>query len=229
MASSTIEPASFDFLKAISANNNRDWFTANKATYTVAHENMVAFAEALLGEMQTHDLIETASGKKSLMRIYRDTRFSKDKTPYKQHFGGGFRRATQELRGGYYYHIEPGNSFIGCGFWGPSKEDLAHIRAQIAQAPEEFREILAQPGFVKTFGSLEGEQLKTAPKGYPKEHPAIDLLRYKQFLVSTTFTDKQVLSPQFARKVSDTFKEVRPFFDYMSSVLTTDLNGAPLF
>ena len=177
MASSVIQQSTFDFLKQLAKNNNRDWFNANKATYTEAHENMIAFADAVLSAMHTHDNIETESGKRSLLRIYRDTRFSKDKTPYKQHFGGGFRRATRELRGGYYFHIEPGNSFVGCGFWGPSKEDLAHMRAQIAMAPEEFREVLEHPGFKKTYGTIEGEQLKTAPKGYPKDHPAIDLLR----------------------------------------------------
>lgn len=228
MSTSTIQPHTFDFLQALAKNNNRDWFNANKATYQEAHANMIGFADALLAEMQTHDHIETASGKASLMRIYRDTRFSKDKTPYKQHFGGGFRRATAELRGGYYYHIEPGNSFVGAGFWGPNKEDLAHIRAQIAQFPDELREVLADKEFVKVFGGLKGEQLKTAPKGYPKDHPAIDLLRYKQLIVSHAFSDKDVLSKNFAKKVSDTFKAVRPFFDYMSSILTTDLNGAPL-
>ena len=110
-----------------SKNNNRNWFNANKDEYVTNHEQMISFAESVLEEMHKHDKIETVSGKKSLHRIYRDIRFSKDKSPYKNHWGGGFKRATKLLRGGYYYHIEPGNTIVAGGFWGPDKEDLARI------------------------------------------------------------------------------------------------------
>ena len=120
------------FLIKIKINNDRDWFKANKQLYLEAHGNLIQFADELLDRLKSHDQIETQSGKKSLFRIYRDVRFSKDKTPYQTHFSGGFRRATLELRGGYYFRIQPGGkSIIAGGFWAPNSEDLKHIRSQI--------------------------------------------------------------------------------------------------
>lgn len=225
-----IEKANLEFLKTLKANNNRDWFTENKSLYQQHHEATIAFADELLSEMNKHDNIETESGKKSLFRIYRDVRFSKDKSPYKTHWGGGFKRATNQLRGGYYFHIEPnGKSFVGGGFWAPNKEDLLRIREDIATDASELREILSHPDFVNTFGELGGEQLKTAPKGFDKDHPDVDLLRYKQFIFGANFSDKEVLSGDYLHTVNETFKKMRPFFDYMSEVLTTDANGTPLY
>lgn len=218
------------FLKSLAKNNDRDWFADHKDEYQKHHEVMISFADELLSKMNQHDNIETVSGKKSLQRIYRDVRFSKDKSPYKTHWGGGFKRATKLLRGGYYYHIQPdGGSFIGGGFWGPNKEDLLRIREDIASDASDLREIITSPEFVDTFGELQGEQLKSAPKGFDKEHADIDLLRYKQFLIGKHFTDKEVLAGDFIDRANDTFKKMRPFFDYMSDVLTTDSNGSPLF
>ena len=224
-----LSQSNLDFLIQLEKNNNRDWFTENKKRYEKEHAQIVEFADELLGKMNQHDSIETPTGKKSLFRIYRDVRFSKDKSPYKTHWSGGFRRATKQLRGGYYFHIQPnGQSFIGGGFWEPNKEDLQRIREDIERDPSELQAILADPNFVNTFGKLEGEQLKTAPKGFDKEHPAIDLLRFKQFIFGRNFTDAEVLQPNFVDVANDTFKKMRPFFDYMSDVLTTDANGAPL-
>lgn len=218
------------FLKALASNNDRDWFAENKAVYQKHQEVMVSFADDLLVKMNQHDNIETLTGKKSLQRIYRDVRFSKDKSPYKTHWGGGFKRATKLLRGGYYYHVQPnGGSFIGGGFWAPNKEDLLRIREDIASDASDLREIITSPEFVDTFGQLEGEQLKSSPKGFDKEHPDVDLLRYKQFIVGKHFTDKEVLADDFIDRANDTFMKMRPFFDYMSDVLTTDSNGSPLF
>lgn len=217
------------FIQELAENNNRDWFNANKADYEVNREQVIAFAEALLARMNEHDVLETPSGKKSLFRIYRDVRFSKDKSPYKTHWSGSFKRASKYRRGGYYFHIEPGNqSFIAGGFWAPNKEDLARIREEIALAPDELREIIQNKEFVNAFGSLQGEQLKTAPKGYEKDHPAIDLLRYKQFIVVKPFSDEEVLRPDFVEQVNGIFQKMRPFLDYMSDVLTTDANGEPI-
>ena len=223
-------PASvFSFLKDLKANNNREWFQANKERYQEQYDLAAQFAEALLQRMKKSDDIETVSGKKSLFRIHKDVRFSKDKSPYKINIGGSFTRATVHLRGGYYFHIEPGNCFLGGGFWGPSAEDLKHIRNQIAADPQPLRDILASKKFKSFFGTLEGEQLKTAPKGFDKDHPAIDLINYKQFLVMRTFTDKEAQSADYLDQVVTTFEAMRPFFDYMSEILTTDLNGEPLF
>ncbi|MEL6561107.1 MAG: DUF2461 domain-containing protein [Bacteroidota bacterium] len=216
------------FLAKLKQNNNREWFQEHKHLYEAAHKNMIEFAGALYEEMQLHDQIVGTSGKKCLHRIYRDIRFSKDKTPFKRNFSGGFRRATDTLRGGYYFHIEPGKSFVGGGFWGPNPDDLKLIRSHIAAEPERLREIIDGQEFKEEFGQLDGEQVKTAPKGYSKDDPAIDLLRYKQFLVMREFTDQEVKSKEFYKAASDSFAKMRTFFDYMSEVLTTDLNGIPL-
>ena len=221
----TLDKSVFNFLKKLKKNNDRDWFNAHKDQYLAEHAKIIAFADALLKEMNKHDHIETASGKKSLHRIYRDTRFSADKTPYKNNWSGSFSRATAQLRGGYYFHLEPGNTFVGGGFWGPNPEDLKRIREDIATNGDELKKILNSKKFKTTFGKLEGEELKTAPKGYEKDHEHIDLIRKKQFVVWKGFTDAAVFSPGFHLKMNAAFKEMRPFFDYMSLALTTDANG----
>ena len=226
---STIPKSTFTFLNKVKNNNNREWFAENKSLYTTEYESVILFADSVLNEMNKHDLIETATGKKSLYRIYRDTRFSKDKTPYKTFFSGYLKRATKHLRGGYYFHIEPGNSFVGGGFWNPNSEDLLRIRKEIASDASELRAILSDQLFIDTFGELSGEKVKTAPRNFDKNHPNIDLLRYKQFLISKKFSDKDVLSPDFYKKVNTTFMAMRPFFNFMSEVLTTDENGVPLY
>ena len=226
----SISKENLAFLQLLGKNNNRDWFHAHKSEYVQHHENAIAFADSVLEKMNGHDNIETLSGKKSLFRIYRDVRFSKDKSPYKTHWGGGLKRATRQLRGGYYFHIQPGGqSFVGGGFWAPNKEDLFRIREEIASDAEELRAIINSKEIQSTFGALYGEQLKTAPKGFDKDHPDIDLLRFKQFVFIKKFSDEEVLEAQFDAVVNETFKRLRPFLDLMSDVLTTDSNGSPLF
>ncbi|MBB6112124.1 TIGR02453 family protein [Mucilaginibacter lappiensis] len=220
-----IPQSSFDFLNALKLNNNREWFNLHKADFEKEQHHLQIFAEALLQQMNVHDLIETVSGKKSLYRIYKDVRFSTDKTPYKIHWAGSFKRATKYRRGGYYFHMEPGNSFVGGGFFGPNPQDLKLIREDIAFDSAPLRAILNAPAFISTFETLKGEQLKTTPKGFDADHEAIDLLRYKQFLLMKRFTDAEVLDPHFVDLVNNTFKTMRPFLDYMSEVLSTDING----
>lgn len=224
-----IEKYNIKFLKDLKSNNDRDWFAENKADYEKHQANLVEVADELLANLSKHDNIDTPSGKKSVMRVYRDVRFSKDKSPYKTYTGFGFKRATQLLRGGYYINIEPGNSFVGGGFWGPNKDDLLKIRKGIETDEAEFREILGSKEFKSVFGELKGDQLKTCPKGFDKESPVVDLLRYKQYLLMKEFSDAEVLSPNFLKEADKTFKAMRPFFDLMSYNLTTDENGVPLY
>ena len=225
MSTATIPASALEFLKLLKKNNNRDWFNAHKDRYLFEQGQMIAFADALLMEMQKHDNIETPSGKKSLHRIYRDTRFSKEKIPYRHEFSGSFSRATKKLRGSYYFHIEPGNSFLGGGFWGPNPQDLKRVRDEIAYDAAPLRKIFKSKPFTETFGALHGEQVKTAPQGFSSDHKNIDLLRFKQYLLIKRFSDKEVLSPGFLKEVNATFKKMRPFFNYMSEVLSTDMNG----
>jgi len=222
---SIIPKSSLDFLNQLKKHNDRDWFNDHKELFIKEQSYIESFANDLLMELNSHDVIETPSGKKSLHRIYRDTRFSKEKTPYKTNWSGSFRRATKYRRGGYYFHIEPGNSFIAGGFWGPSPDDLKRIRDDFEFDDTPIRKIMKSKSFTSTFGTLQGEQLKTTPKGFEKDSKAIDLLRYKQFLVIKEFSDKEVLDNNFLKEANTTFKNMRPFFDYMSEVLTTDING----
>lgn len=225
MKSVTIPNSTFKFLRAIKKNNDRAWFAENKEWYQREHEQFKMFAHAILDKMSHHDEIE----KMRTHRIYRDVRFSKNKLPYKSHFSGGLSRATKWLRGGYYFHVEPGgNSFAGGGFWAPNAADLKRIRVEIASDDKPLRKILKSASFKKHFGTLEGETLKTAPRGFEKDHPAVDLLRYKQFLLIRSFSDKEVMATDFVAEVNKTFKAMRPFFNYMSEVLTTDENGVPI-
>jgi len=212
-------------LKQIEQNNNKPWFTENKATIDANFTEVKAFFKSVFDHMAAIDEVELFH----VHRLYRDVRFSKDKTPYKTYFGLHIGRKKPLLRGGYYLNIEPGKSFVGGGFWEPNKDDLLRIRKEIALDDSEFREIIRNPVFVQTFGGLVGEELKTAPKGFDKEHPAIDLLRKKQFLVMRSFTDEEIIQPGFINEVLQTFEAMKPFFDYMSEVLTTDVNGVSLY
>ncbi len=215
----------FDFLLKLRENNNREWFEQNKDEYEVALEEMIGLAEATLQKMRSHDEIETPSAKKVLKRIYRDTRFSKDKTPYKNHWSGSFKRASAHKRGGYYFHLEPGNSFVAGGFWGPEKEDLKRIREHLSQDATQYLEVIQNKNFKNNFGEVIGEQLKKAPKDFDPEDPNIELLRYKQFILKKTLSDKEVFSKKLPDILSNSFQEMRPYFDVMSEYLTTDLNG----
>ena len=126
---------------------------------------------------------------------------------------------------GYYVHLEPDNSFLGVGFWGPSPADLFRIRKELEVDAAEFRTIMADPTFKSYWGTLQGDEVKTAPKGFNKEHPNIDLIKKKQYTFHHRLSDQEVCDPNFSELIDDHFQNIRPYFDYMSSVLTTDLNG----
>jgi uncharacterized protein (TIGR02453 family) len=210
------------FLKKLQQNNKRDWFDAHKSEFKALESGVKQFYAQLFEQLNVVDSIDTFK----IFRIYRDVRFSKNKLPYKTHFGGSFHRTKPELRGGYYLHIAPQNeSFIATGFWDPSKEDLFRIRKEFEIDSEELRELMAQPEFNSVWGALQGEELKSAPRGFDKLDPNIDLIRRKQFIFTKKFTDKEVLSNDFKQQVINDFKVIRPYFNYMSSVLTTNLNG----
>ena len=224
----SISKSSLQFLKNLSQNNNRDWFAENKPSYVKAHEDIIQFADEVLNQLNTFDKIDTPNGKKVVKRIYKDVRFSKNKDPYKNNFGLVFIRAGADRRGSFYIHIQPGSNFIGGGFWGPEKDDLLRIRKHIEVDDSELRHVINSKQFTSNFGSLQGDQLKSAPKGFDKEHSAIDLLRYKQFLISKEFTDKDVLSSDFTTTAAETLKAMLPFFEVMTEMLTTNLNGESL-
>ncbi|MGB5700058.1 DUF2461 domain-containing protein [Muriicola sp.] len=221
---SSIQKESFLFLKSLEVNNNREWFNDHKDQYKALEADVKKFYQHLLEQMRLHDDIERLK----MFRIYRDVRFSKDKTPFKIHFAGSFSRAGNRLRGGYYLRLKPGESFIAAGFWDPNKEDLLRIRKELEMDASDFRKVIQQPSFTKTWGNLQGDELKTAPKGFEKDHPDIDLIRKKQFIFVKNFTDAEVFAKDFLQVANVSFKMIRPYFDLMSDILTTNLNGESL-
>jgi uncharacterized protein (TIGR02453 family) len=215
-----MNPSVFEFLSNLQQNNNREWFADNKTAYEKAKDEAYTFFESVANELMKIDEFS----KFKMYRIYRDVRFSTDKSPYKNHFGGIFMRLQPHNRGSFYVHLEPGNTFIGGGFWNPNKEDLQRIRQGI-EIENDLEIILNEPKLKKEFGGLFGESLKTAPKGFDKEHSRIDLIRYKQFLLKKDFDNKTVFSPTFKEQVVDGYTTMQPFFLYLTDVLTTDANG----
>lgn len=217
--------STFEFLELLAKNNNRDWFTDNKKRFETENNLAKAFFTEVFTDLEKIDSLE----KMQVFRIYRDVRFSKNKLPYKNHFSVGFSRTKPMLRGGMYLHIENEASFVGGGFWEPNNEDLLRIRKELELDASDLREIIADATFKKMFGTLEGEELKTAPKNFDKTHPDIDLIRKIQYLLTRKFSNKEVMSSNFKEEVIATFAAMRPFFNYMSDVLTTDLNGESLY
>ena len=209
------------FLEQLKRNNNREWFSGKKEEYQKHRRQVKGFFTLVQDRLNAQDKIE----KLKMFRIYRDVRFSKDKTPYQPHFSAAFTRLGVERRGTYYIRIKPGESLIGGGFWGPEKQDLFRIRKEFETDASELREIINNSVFQQVWGKLQGDAVKTAPKGFDKTHPNIDLIRQKQFLFKRDFTDAEVLSIDFIDEIVRSFQVIRPYFDLMSDILTTDLNG----
>jgi uncharacterized protein (TIGR02453 family) len=225
MTVETINKSTLKFLTDIAENNNRDWFQTNKQFYLDAQQNMHSFIDSLILEINKHDQLENISAKKSLHRIYSDMRFSKDKLPYHAKFDFGLKRFSKQRRGGYYMNIKPSNSYLACGFFAPNPADLKKIRLDISENYPQWNTLLQSETIQSNFGDLKGNTVLTTPRGFQKDHEAIELIRHKQFYLRHDFTDQEVLSAGFLAKANSIYQSVRPFFDYMSEVLTTDSNG----
>ncbi|HMP29948.1 MAG TPA: DUF2461 domain-containing protein [Saprospiraceae bacterium] len=209
------------FLKNLRQNNNKDWFLANKKVFDAANKEFKTIMQQISIEFGKYDVIEEPK----VFRIYRDVRFSSDKTPYKNNFAGYIERSTQMRRGGYYLHICPGESFIGGGFWQPEPHDLKRIRDEFAADPNTIQGIIQDPIFQKYFKKIEGESLVRPPKGYDAHLKAIDLIKQKGFVVTRPLPDNELKDPDFYKKAVDIYRSILPFHEYMSTVLTTNLNG----
>ncbi|EGV44920.1 DUF2461 domain-containing protein [Bizionia argentinensis JUB59] len=217
-----IDPNAFNFFKKLEKNNNREWFADNKPEFKAVEADIKNVFKTVFEALKVHDDVDQFK----VFRIYRDVRFSKNKLPYKIHLSGSFQRRKPELRGGYYMHLAPNNgSFIAIGFWDPSKEDLLRIRKEFEMDASEMRDIMDAKPFKSAWGKLEGDELITAPRNFDKEHPNIDLIRKKQYVFTKKISDAEVLQSNFLETVNTAFKEVKPFFNFMSDVLTTNLNG----
>lgn len=211
------------FLKDLARHNDRAWFEKNKSRYLEAKASFEDVVEAVLEQLQKFDAgMADLDPKKLPFRIYRDVRFSKDKRPYKTNMGAGFSpkgRLIQEP--GYYLHIEPGNkSFIAGGIYMPDADNLAKIRQEIDYNPEGLKKILSSKKFKELFGGFDDfDKLKTVPKGYQKDHPNIDWIKLKSFIVTMPLTDGQVADKKFVGLVKSACKSIKPLNDYIKDAL----------
>ena len=215
-----LEPV-LTFLNDISNHNNKTWFDQNRQAYETAKAEFERFVDLLIDEFRVPDDLQDLSAKDCVSRIYRDIRFSKDKSPYKTNMWAtiapGGKKAT---RMGYHFAIQPqGRSMIASGMWEPSTEQLIRFRQAIDHNAAEFKHIISDKAFLEYFGGIEGEKLKTAPQGYDRAHPEIELLQYKQILVSHRFTDEQVLADDFLEQVAAGCRMLRPIVDYLNDIL----------
>ena len=198
------------FLSDLQKNNNKEWFNDNRKRYEESKEKMLFFTELMIQEISKFDdEIKYISPKDCLFRIFRDVRFSKDKQPYKTNIGSFITRDGRKgHRAGYYIHLEPGASFIGGGVWCPMPEPLKAIRSEVYDNAEGLKEIIQDKSFNRYYPAIMGEQLKTAPKGFPRDFEDIALLRHKSYAFGHELTDKIVKSDDFVATVVDAFHEL---------------------
>ena len=214
----TIQKSTLRFLSDLTGNNTREWFNGNKKRYEAARHNYTEFLDELLLEVQQFEpAARGQKGKDLLFRIYRDVRFSNDKRPYKDHFGAYIAEGGRKsIYPGYYLHLAGDNkSFVAGGLWMPPAEQLKAVRQEIDYNLDGFREIVEDPAFRERFGELQGEQLKTTPKGYDKENPAIQYLRYKSWNAVMPLPDAVVLQDDFLQVVIEAMWALKPLNDFL--------------
>ncbi len=219
-----MDPINFEliltFLANLSKNNNKPWFEQNRPAYEAARGEFENFTNYLIDEFRVADNLGNLAAKDCISRIYRDLRFSKDKTPYQTHMWatiapGGKKAAHM----GYHVSIQPGGkSILAGGLWESTTQQLNRFRQSIDDDPSEFKGLMSARPFVDYFGGVKGDKLKTAPQGYDKSHPDIDLLQLKQVVVVRYFTDTEVLARDYPDKIVAGCRVMRPFLDYLDAI-----------
>jgi uncharacterized protein (TIGR02453 family) len=209
-----LHPQTLEFLSALKKNNSKPWFDENRSLYEVARADFQGMLKNLISGLSRFD--ETIKGlqvKDCVFRINRDIRFSHDKRPYKNNFGAAFSEGGKKSSApGYYLHIEPGSSFLAGGVWQPPPDQLQAIRQEIDYNLSEFREILEAKPFRKFYRELDREDMvKTAPKGYSKENPALEYLKYKSYTVTHPLEDSLLTSADFQKYVLSAYEVMMPF------------------
>ncbi len=214
-----------EFLTDLSANNNREWYHANKKRYEESREKVLFLSDVLINEIRKFDPeIPALSPKDCVFRIFRDVRFSHDKRPYKTNFGAFIAKGGRKsMNAGYYFHIDPEGSFAGGGVYMPPAEPLKAIREYMAENAEEFLDIIKDKNFKKVYPEMMDDKLKTAPKGYPKDHEHIDLLRYKSFVFSNQFSKSQVSANNYIENLVHSFKTLQPVNRFLNEALEKNL------
>ncbi|NNE98884.1 MAG: DUF2461 domain-containing protein [Pyrinomonadaceae bacterium] len=210
------------FLKKLEKNNNRDWFQANKPEYEAAREDFIGLVEKLIAGISKFDpeIIGT-DPKKAVFRIYRDVRFSKDKSPYKLAFGASISPGATKMEGaGYYVHIQPKGSMLAGGKYMPQSKELLAIRNAVVKRSKDFLKIPKAKKFKEYFGEIRGDKLKTAPKGFPKDHEMIEYLRLKSFVAyHEKIPQKTVTDPKFDKYAVRVFKAMKPLNDFLREAI----------
>lgn len=215
-----IKKSTLDFLNSLKFNNNRDWFMKNRSAYSDAKINFEYCVQEIINKITEFEpIMKGLEVKNCIYRINRDVRFSNDKSPYKSHFGAFIVRGGKkngDRFAGYYLHIEPGKSILAGGAYMPPTPWLSAIREKIAEDPDRFLKIISNKVFIKYFGNIDGEKLKTAPKGYKSDHPQIELLKFKSYLVVNEVPDNDILNPGYSDHVLKTFRTMKPFNDFLN-------------
>ena len=218
----TLHPDTLKFLGNLKKNNKKEWFDKNKPQYEAIKNDLVNVAGEMIKEVSKFDSsVAAVDPKKSVFRIYRDVRFSPDKSPYKTNMGFWMSKGGMKVpSAGYYIHIQPGESFLGGGIWMPMPEELNKIRQEIDYNFKNFKKIIGSPSFKKAFGDLSTEmKLSRPPKNYDENNPAIEYLKLKSFTVGMKLKDKDVLSPSFAKGAAKSFKTMFPFIDFLNQAI----------
>ncbi len=214
----------FNFLEDLKQNNNREWFQDNQTAYKIFKENYLALTTDFLKELSLKDnRLQMLEPKKCMFRINRDIRFSKDKSPYKTNIGMWFSiNPNFKNAPGYYVHIENNNSFLAGGIYCPEANDLKKIRTEISFFHDDLEQILKDKNFIKEFKNLdenESNKLKTAPKGFEKDHPAVELLKYKSYTATQKLNNQEVLNDHFIEKASNVLFHLKPLNDFFNRAL----------
>lgn len=215
-----IHKLTLEFLSDLAENNNREWFAANRKRYETAKSDFEIFIQAVIDYLVTLDTIyKGLEARSCIFRINRDTRFSHDKSVYKTNFGAfivrGGKKSSDRFPG-YYLHIEPGQCFVAGGAYIPPAPWLNAIREKIDENPGELLKVIENLEFKRLFGGLEGDKVATAPKGYSKQHPHIELLRFKSYLAEKSITDDEIISEGSFETVTSAFRAMKPLNDFLT-------------
>lgn len=216
-----------DFLTALSENNAKSWMDENRDWYLATREAFLEDVEIILHAISAWEpALSSFKAKDCVFRQNRDIRFSANKNPYKSNLAAYFAVGGKKSDGpGYYLHIQPGKSFLAGGIWMPGADALKCIRQEIDYAGAELKGILEEKTFYKTFGEMEGERLKTSPRGYETDHPYIDYLNHKSLIVSQAISDKEVATGDFKQKATATFRLMKPFHEFLAKAIDETDSG----
>jgi len=216
---SIITKETFYFLHQIKLNNNKPWFERNRPTYEKARAEYLGFVTELINGIRKIEPIPEKEPAKYIQRIYRDIRFSKDKTPYKSHFSSIIERGPENRKCPLYIQIRPGGSMMGGGIWDPSAETLKKVRQEIDYNNHGLKKIINAKAFLNYFGKISGAKLTRPPKGYEADHPAIELLKFKQLYVERSFDDELVMSHHLIPEILKSYRAALPFFVFFDTAM----------